>query len=227
MHMSTNSILRKIATLSSVVVLGLFSVVGVVNTSAQTDSGSIQINILPGTLSVSVNDCVMTVNGDGTTAPTVSASEQTVRCTVLAQFNDLRGNSAVGWSVTATMTNFQGATDNTILGLCRNRINSATGENIGVDCSEVSDFSLTPGAMQRVAGQPVNQGLNDVTTAQNAAGLSSPLTATQTNNPPFNIGGYNAGGGEGSYQKNLTLQQVIPPYTRAQTYNATLTLTIA
>jgi len=225
--MSKNSILHKIATLSSVAALGLFSVVGIVNTSAQSDTGSIQINILPGTLSVSVSNCVMTVNGDGTTAPTVSASDQTVRCTVLAQFNDLRGNSAVGWSVTATMTNFQGATDSTILGLCRNRINPATGENIGVDCSQVSDFSLTPSSMRRLAGQPVGQNLNDVTTTQNAAGLTAPLTAAQTNNPPFNIGGYNAGGGEGAYEKDLTLQQIIPPYTRAQTYNATLTLTIA
>jgi hypothetical protein len=71
MHMSKNSILRKIATLSSVAALGLFSVVGIVNTSAQSDTGSIQINILPGTLSVSVSNCVMTINGDGTTTPTV------------------------------------------------------------------------------------------------------------------------------------------------------------
>jgi len=48
--MSKNSILRKIATFGSVAALGLFSVVGIVNTSAQSDTGSIQINILPGTL---------------------------------------------------------------------------------------------------------------------------------------------------------------------------------
>ncbi len=226
MHMSVKNIVSKIATLSSVVALGFVSFAGVINTTAQSDSGDVVITVLPGVLSVTVNDCTMTVNGDGVTSPTVSATDQNVSCTTTAQFSDLRGISTVGWNVTATMTNFEGATDGTILGLCRNRINPSTGEQIGVDCNEVSDFSLTPGPMQRISGQPVNQNLNDVTTLQQALGITN-LTATETNSPAFQLGGYTAGGGEGDIQKQLTLVQTLPAYTRAQTYNATLTLTIA
>jgi len=155
----------------------------------------------------------------------VSDSDQTVRCTTTATFVDLRGSGA-GWSATATMTNFRGHIDDTILSLCRNRQDPNTGESLGVDCSIQTDFSLTPGNMQRISGQPVNQALNENTTTQFVLGLTN-NTATGVNTNPFVLGGYGVGGGEGTYSKQLTLTQILPAYTRAQAYNGTLTVSVA
>ena len=197
---------------------------GLAGTGSSTDNqGYVTICILPGTLSVTVNDCTMQ-RPDGQPIR-VSHSDQTVECTTTATFVDLRGSGA-GWSATATMTNFRGHIDNTILSLCRNRQDPNTGESLGVDCSIQTDFSLTPGNMQRISGQPVNQALNENTTTQFVLGLTN-NTATGVNTNPFVLGGYGVGGGEGTYSKQLTLTQILPAYTRAQAYNGTLTVSVA
>lgn len=225
MYMSINKkVWSKLATAGSVAALSVVSLAGVVGVNAQPvldyDDGNIRITIEPGVLSTEIDDCNM-----GTI--TISATDQTVNCTTLAQFQDLRGSGA-GWSATAVITNFEGDNDGSILGLCRDQVNGS-GVSQGPNCATKSDFDVVPAAMAIKAGQPMQvtlNGLSDNTTQQFAAGVTT-LTESATNTPPFALGSFEVGEGEGAYQKNLGLTQVVPGYTRAQQYNATMTLSVS
>lgn len=228
MYMSVNkNVLSKISTVGSVVALSVVSLAGVVSANAQsyTDSGNVDLQVDAGVLTVTVEGCTMVL--DAGTNPVVSSSDQDVFCKTdtlanapIATFEDLRGDSTVGWFATATMTNFEGASDGTILALCRD-------VGSGNDCPTYPDFDLTPGPMRIQAGQPPQVTLNGLittTTTQSTASGITDGTATGVNSTAFDIGGFTAGDGEGAYEKDLNLHQVIPAYTRAQQYNATLTV---
>jgi hypothetical protein len=182
-------------------------------------SGNLILEITPGSFGIQVSSCDMG-------SIDIAASDQTMSCTTEVTFVDLRGSGA-GWSAVASMTNFEGENDGSVLALCRAQYSGGVPQN--ADCSQDSDFAVIPGAMQIQPGMPDNvtlDGLADVTSQQNVNDISG-LDPMDTNQTPLDLGGFLDGHGEGAYYKSVILQQTVPGYTRSQTYNSTLTISVS
>jgi hypothetical protein len=215
-------IVKGAALFSCVAAVSGISIFGAVNTNAQYggsgyayDDSQATITINPGIFTVEAPDCDM---GDYN----ISDTDVFAQCTIsTAVFQDLRG-TGVGWTITGVMTNFEGQSDNSqFLNLC----------DEGGSCDPTLDpsfnssrFSLTPANLSVFAGDPGTlDGLNDNTSTQHTSYLDAHDDAWATSND-YTITEFGYGYGEGKYEKDLTLDLIVPPYTRAQTYQATLTL---
>jgi hypothetical protein len=214
-------IVKGAALFSCVAAISGVSIFGTVNTNAQygygygsetSDDAQATITINPGIFTVYAPDCDMG-------SYDISSSETFAQCVISkAEFQDLRG-TGVGWTITGSMTNFQGQSDNTrFLNLCDGA--GTCGDEGGI----ISLFSLTPGDLTVFPGDTGTlDGLTDNVSTQPTTSLSAHNDAAGISND-YTITEFGYGYGEGKYEKDLTLDLIVPPYTRAQTYQATLTL---
>jgi hypothetical protein len=172
-------------------VLGLAG--AIVPVSAQNSSTTVA--------SLTINAGALTITAPATvtlSALTVSATNQTSTGSTSNVFvQDLRGSN-VGWSATATMTNFGGGVSN-------------PNDVIPIFCETTSYFSLTPDALTVAPGDPGSlTGLTDYTTAQATTEVSD-LTEAGVSNT-FNIASFSTGNGTGRFQKVYGLSQEVVSY---------------